>query len=86
MFYALCILLLLGFATKKLSLIYPTMFSLKGYEATREVPKGAANKAGKLAGNTRTAVAFDWIHLLLLIASIACSSEWPSSLYENNYR
>lgn len=68
----LCILLLLGFATKKLSLMYPTMFSLKGYEATREVPKGAAKNAGTLAENTRTAMAFDWMHFLLLIA---CSSE-----------
>ena len=40
------------------------MFSLNGCEATREVPKGAAKKAGKLAGNTRTAVAFDWMHFL----------------------
>lgn len=52
--------------------MYPTMFSLKGYEATREVPKGAAKNAGTLAENTRTAMAFDWMHFLLLIA---CSSE-----------
>ena len=83
MFHALCILLLLGFATKKtLPRVYPTMFSLDGSEATREVPKCAAKKggnrsnrllAGKLAGNMRTHVAFDWMHFLLLIA---CSSEW----------
>ena len=72
MFHALCILLLLGFATKKtLPRVYPTMFSLDGSEATREVPKCAAKKAGTgVIGSWRESWRETCAHMWLLIGCI----------------